>query len=304
MKKLEHQCHMSADTPQPFAADAEPCILDATDSLLVLYKPSGWHSVSLSRDAAASGSTERSLVRWLEEHAAELPHSELAQAAGEPRHRSAEARFMRELGMLSRLDEPTSGVMLCALDQKTFSECLRAQEEGRLIKQYRMYCSWKGSPLPGSLPGLREDGQLKMQRLLAAQIPFAVQSRFRGFGPRGARVACIAEEHERSVRKQLAPGLYRTVFFAARIAQHPGNEVLPNHGGNQPADVLEVLVSISKGFRHQIRAHAAWLGYPILGDPLYGGIEAPRLMLEAYSIELVDDGHQTIHRFSMETTTD
>ncbi|MEJ5185145.1 MAG: pseudouridine synthase, partial [Rectinemataceae bacterium] len=287
---MEHQCNIPAGNPQPFAADGEPCILDATDSLLVLYKPSGWHSVSQSRDAA-SGSTERSLVRWLEDHAAELPPSELAQVAGEPRHRSAEERFMRELGMLSRLDEPTSGVILCALDQKTFFECLKAQDEGRLIKQYRMYCSWKGAPLPGSLPGLREDGQLKMQRLLETQIPFAVQSRFRGFGPRGARVACIAEEHERSVRKQLAPGLYRTEFFAARIAQ-------------RAFDVLEALVSISKGFRHQIRAHAAWLGYPIVGDKLYGGIDAPRLMLEAYSIELADEGHQTLYRFSMEATTD
>ncbi|MDH7484424.1 MAG: pseudouridine synthase, partial [Spirochaetales bacterium] len=241
---------------------------------------------------------------WLEEHAAELPYSELARAAGDPRHRSAEARFIRELGMLSRLDAPTSGIILCALDQTTFSECLRAQEEGRLIKQYRMHCSWKGSPLPGSLPGLWEDGKLSMQRLLAAQIPFEVQSRFRGFGPRGARVACIAQEHAYSVRKQLAPGLYRTEFFAATITQHAGNEVLLTNNGNQPVDVLEVLVSISKGFRHQIRAHAAWLGYPILGDTLYGGIEAPRLLLEACSIVLVDDAHQIIHRFSMEPTSD
>jgi 23S rRNA pseudouridine1911/1915/1917 synthase len=29
-------------------------------------------------------------------------------------------------------------------------------------------------------------------------------------------------------------------------------------------------VRIRRGFRHQIRCHLAWLGYPILGDPLYG----------------------------------
>ncbi|MCF6329797.1 MAG: RluA family pseudouridine synthase [Henriciella sp.] len=42
------------------------------------------------------------------------------------------------------------------------------------------------------------------------------------------------------------------------------------------------------GRMHQIRAHLAHLGMPILGDPIYGGGEqtAPRLMLHAASLEL------------------
>ncbi len=42
------------------------------------------------------------------------------------------------------------------------------------------------------------------------------------------------------------------------------------------------------GRMHQIRAHFAHLGMPILGDPIYGGGEqtAPRLMLHAASLEL------------------
>ncbi len=48
--------------------------------------------------------------------------------------------------------------------------------------------------------------------------------------------------------------------------------------------------AIPRGFRHQVRAHLAFLGYPILGDALYGapvprGIMA-RMYLHAVRIEL------------------
>jgi 23S rRNA pseudouridine1911/1915/1917 synthase len=43
-----------------------------------------------------------------------------------------------------------------------------------------------------------------------------------------------------------------------------------------------VLVNLNTGLRHQIRAQLAHLGFPILGDELYGGEKAQRLFLHAY----------------------
>ena len=47
---------------------------------------------------------------------------------------------------------------------------------------------------------------------------------------------------------------------------------------------------IDRGFRHQVRAHLAHLGLPIIGDPLYGAVippgAAPRMYLHACRIEL------------------
>lgn len=43
---------------------------------------------------------------------------------------------------------------------------------------------------------------------------------------------------------------------------------------------------IKKGRRHQIRTHLSNLGYPILGDILYGGLPAPRLFLHHLSLEM------------------
>ncbi len=46
-----------------------------------------------------------------------------------------------------------------------------------------------------------------------------------------------------------------------------------------------VLVNLSSGLRHQIRAQLAALGFPILGDELYGGKKAERLFLHAWRYE-------------------
>lgn len=51
-----------------------------------------------------------------------------------------------------------------------------------------------------------------------------------------------------------------------------------------------VTLKIITGYRHQIRAHLAFLGCPIVGDKLYKGSEAKRLMLHATEIAFTDSG--------------
>jgi 23S rRNA pseudouridine1911/1915/1917 synthase len=48
------------------------------------------------------------------------------------------------------------------------------------------------------------------------------------------------------------------------------------------ATLLEV--EIRSGARHQIRAHLASIGHPIVGDPVYGGRNCERLLLHAHSL--------------------
>jgi 23S rRNA-/tRNA-specific pseudouridylate synthase len=45
------------------------------------------------------------------------------------------------------------------------------------------------------------------------------------------------------------------------------------------------------GRMHQIRAHLAAIGCPVVGDRLYGGPPAPRLMLHAVVLEVPWQGH-------------
>lgn len=48
----------------------------------------------------------------------------------------------------------------------------------------------------------------------------------------------------------------------------------------------DLLVRIETGVMHQIRCHLSSAGWPIVGDPIYGGEKAARLWLHAWKIEL------------------
>ncbi len=49
-------------------------------------------------------------------------------------------------------------------------------------------------------------------------------------------------------------------------------------------DVTLVVAQPLTGRRHQIRVHLAWIGLPIVGDPLFAGPPAPRTYLHAWQV--------------------
>lgn len=85
----------------------------------------------------------------------------------------------------------------------------------------------------------------------------------------------------------------------ARIATRPPRYgVVPVAAGGKPAQTRwrrfagpatanTLLLQPLTGRSHQLRAHLAWLGHPVLGDPLYGDrTSAPRLQLHAAGLRL------------------
>ena len=77
-----------------------------------------------------------------------------------------------------------------------------------------------------------------------------------------------------------------------RVSVGPSADALPARSEvrvqAKAADVWRVEVRTSFGRRHQVRAHLASVGAPIVGDTMYGGRSALRLMLHAESVELPD----------------
>jgi 23S rRNA pseudouridine1911/1915/1917 synthase len=138
-----------------------------------------------------------------------------------------------EGGMVHRLDYETQGLTLAAKTQAALDWFRAQQEQGFFTKTYGGVCQ-KAALIPGFPPAPAFTG-----------APCAVESGFRPFGP-----------GRKAVRPALYQGRpYRTEILSARPCQGR----------------VFFKARIARGFRHQIRCHLAWLGFPLHNDRLYGG---------------------------------
>ncbi len=288
----------------PFEAGSEPRVVAADDSLVAVYKPPRLHSAPLPGGGP-------SLAAWVFERFpdAALRDGALAQGVA-PEGGALAVRVAREGGLIHRLDYETSGLVLFARNEAAFAGFLAEQEAGRIEKEYLLcarpaphaegLCGSRppcGTPLGlepevwqqalaearGAFDRGREEsvfatlsGLASLLASLAAACPL-VECYFRPFGPGGARVACVAEGVENAKRRGAPQRRYATYLLEAEGLRY-------NVGNNLREDLkaaLALRVRLFRGFRHQIRAQLSWIGLPLVGDTLYGGAAAPRLMLHA-----------------------
>jgi len=157
-----------------------------------------------------------------------------------------------EGGAVHRLDTDTAGLVIFAKDRHFFDEIMSIQNKGLFTKTYTAVCS------------IAENATTNIK------CPMNISSYFRAFGP--GRKMVKAETDSRGADSQI---LYTTSIRNV-IFQH--NEAV-------------FTVSISRGFRHQIRVHLAWKGYPIKGDRLYNSMESEgELQLECTAVEFPFNG--------------
>lgn len=284
----------------PFRPIENPFILAATEDYLAVFKPIGMHSVPISPRIGGNPALHESptLVSWLER---EVPDHcgtfDLRGAAAvtdrieseEGRLGPALRREARERGMLSRLDKDTSGLILLARSTAAMRRALEIQRNGGMRKFYRLVAVASDTALPGFRPprrALSRDEAALFNEPEQAGEGLAIESYFRSFGERGAMVACVSPDEAKRGKKPLSTRIFRT------IASRRGLPSVQEFAGVESAWEIEAM--IESGFRHQIRAHLAWLGYPIAGDRLYGGAPASRLYLECHRVEIGAKGAQPL----------
>ena len=214
-----------------------PALLHRGEDYAVVYKPPLFHSVFPSKK---SGGKKPCLLDWC---LSQFPGLEKLQG-----------KRPGEGGLSQRLDYGTDGLVLLALTQKRLDAFLAQQEEGLIAKEYSALAS-EGRGLPGFPRG---------PAFPPGGWPLRVESAFRPFGPGGKAVRPVLEKK---------PGkdfiLDRGNFYNSLVEEAEELETAA-------PGLYRFRVRIFRGFRHQIRCHLAWLGFPLLNDRLYGGTVLPK----------------------------
>lgn len=185
-----------------------------------------------------------------------------------PAFRSILGRKALEGGLLHRLDYPTRGLVFAALTQRVMDSMLRQQKESLFVKEYEAIAGGRALSLPGfpQCPVSYAAFPESMGR------GFYLDSAFRYYG-----------KGRKSVRP-LLPGAVPSPKSNDRVYR---TEILSMELKTQ--NFRRVNLRLTRGFRHQIRCHLAWLGLPIQGDVLYGGQgDASMFALRAVQLNFID----------------
>lgn len=185
-----------------------------------------------------------------------------------------------EGGLIHRLDFETQGLVLFARSQKSLNHFQKAQDNGLFLKRYiaqvskipaskmqgsKTHASFLGFPLPPEHGDVPDD------------TSFEITSAFRPFGPG---------------RKAVRPVLMDNLPKHKDIAFDQNGPYITKVIDWQQKDnnTAQVEIELRRGFRHQIRSHLAWIGFPILNDLLYGGEKTldEKLALKAVSLSFPD----------------
>ena len=278
---------------------AEPCIVRETAHWAVVYKPPHLPTAPLRADE------RNTLVYWF----LHSPEVQKQSAEYGLRSREAQVRGKKEIeaGLLHRLDTDTRGLVLFAKNQAVYDFLAARQEAGQMIKTYCAFVEPNRVPeidngygfgatelsmlkeRSAAQKGIAAQEQVIVQERIAAQLPLMLESQFRNFGPGAKRVAPVVSG-SRHYKKD--GRLYTTVIETSDILPSPidGNDTVPETvcESLSPLPLIRVRCRLSRGYRHQVRAHLAAAGLPIAGDPLYGpqGAEAPPVSLQLYAVSL------------------
>jgi len=242
----------------------QPYILAETEDFAVVFKPPRMHSAPLQK---GEGNT---LLDWY--------------AALFPAVMDISGRKKGEGGLLHRLDFETNGLALFAKNQKSLDCVLTQQKTGNFIKEYSAICQKGGVSLPSFPP---PPFDVSSVQLGIAQTGLAIESFFRPFGPGRKQVRPVTDaSYKPALIAKDHGGCYRTEIMNIE------NNVAEN-------EYYTFTIRLKRGFRHQIRCHLAWIGYPVLNDPLYG--EQPAngfLALRSHGLVFTDpeNGQQREYR--------
>lgn len=167
-----------------------------------------------------------------------------------PQIRSVHGKKEIEAGLLHRIDTQTRGLLLLAASKEFYDHIILSQERGEFVKTYfaECACDKENAAKLGGFPFMPEICDTNFGQSQT------VSSYFRFYGEGRREVRPVLEEGSKFAIKKLG----------AKKSYSTKIEIL-----SCDKNCAKIKCRIKKGFRHQVRCHLAWLGFPVLGDAIY-----------------------------------
>lgn len=146
-----------------------------------------------------------------------------------------------EYWLLNRLDTLTTGLLYFAKTPEIKRQYKRLQSEGKVKKQYLLEVWW--------------------------DLGYRVEKK--------GRVIDFPIAHHKFSADRMVVVSSDMVLHKIKGAVHRVKTVINEYSYNKITKTTTLLVTIEKWIRHQIRSHFSDIGYPLLGDPLYGKKKDP-----------------------------
>ena len=245
-------------------------IVEDSADYLVVYKPRGMHSAPLSKSDGDSA-----LSRIVTSY---------------PEVGNVQGKNPVEGGLIHRIDKETEGLLLCAKNQDFYDYMDACQKKSVFFKEYIAVCDYipRYSELMVGFPPCSEGALFEREEngflTVPVSKPMILKSFFRPYGPGRKAVRPVTSGSGKYAEKKKGDVLYitecirvmddslqsmKTAKSNAKISDvtHKDDEAISSH-----FDTAIFKARIHRGYRHQVRCHLAWVGYPVRGDVLYNPI--------------------------------
>ncbi|MCF0241197.1 MAG: RNA pseudouridine synthase [Treponema sp.] len=173
-----------------------------------------------------------------------------------------------EKGLLHRLDTVTDGLMVIAATQFAYDYLINEQNNGRFIKFYKAHCYICNDNVctKSGYPPINVNTN---------SLEFDIVSFFRPYGEGRKEVRPVTKDSGNGVLNKVK----NPVEYSTQIKVVEKNE-----------NICTVHCCLKKGYRHQVRCHLAWIGFPIINDPVYGNKNdlSGEIQFTAYKIEFMN----------------
>lgn len=157
-----------------------------------------------------------------------------------------------EGGLLHRIDTDTDGLLLFALNDFAWQHLYTQQKQNKFEKEYTAFCVKDFS----NLEILKGFPEFPFGQISENKKNILISSKFRNYGPEKKQVRPVLENEKTYAQKKASNKLYSTEILEVKKIDF----------------TYKIKCKITSGFRHQVRCHLAWAGFPIINDKIYNSL--------------------------------